>query len=544
MAIYKDQDELLNTDWQAKINEAKNAGNLVLAAQYEQARNDKINSSAYTGKVTDTTDNYSQYLQHVGTNYHQNAIDAAAAGNWDDVTKYLGLREDKVAAEGGNNRGKTSAQIYQELLDQYGQKANEPTFDYSSYEETKPTYESSYSDRIDQMLNEILNRDAFSYNVENDPLYQQYKAQYQREGTRAMNDTLAEVAASAGGMNSYAITAAQQANNYYNAQLNDRIPELYQLAYDMYMRDIDNQVRDLGLLQEMDDSQYSRYRDTMSDWRDDRDFAYDKYRDDMGDYQYGQGDRYNRVMDSISAGVMPDEEMLAAAGISSSMAQSMVDQVNGQQGREDNKTAYNRVMDMIDMGIMPDDALLQSAGIDSVKAQEMVDRVLAAEDLKNGQYTNETAYNRAMDMIAMGVMPDNEILKAAGISAVTAQGMISAVKGESEIEPVQPEQNGTVPVKEPAKEPTKTPTTGGTGGTGGVATTGGASLMTYNDAINTLKEKGVSNDILIGIMDEGEWTKRKASYKAYGIGGDSVALNDTYAEYLENFIEYALSTKK
>ena len=61
MKIYKDEQELMNTDWMAKINEAADAENFELAAQYEQARNDKINNPLYTGKQT-TTNRYAQYL--------------------------------------------------------------------------------------------------------------------------------------------------------------------------------------------------------------------------------------------------------------------------------------------------------------------------------------------------------------------------------------------------------------------------------------------------------------------------------------------------
>ena len=102
-----------------------------------------------------------------------------------------------------------------------------------------------------------------------------------------MPDTLGQVAARTGGMaSSYAVSAAQQQNNYYMQQLSDKIPELYQLAYQMYLDDIDLQVQDLGLLQGASDTAYNRYRDTMADWRDDRDFAYGMYRDDIGDSQW------------------------------------------------------------------------------------------------------------------------------------------------------------------------------------------------------------------------------------------------------------------
>lgn len=147
------------------------------------------------------------------------------------------------------------------------------------YEEEKPEYESQYDPKIEAMLNEILTRDNFSYDVANDPLYQQYADMYKREGDRAMREAMAEAAAGAGGMNTYAMTAAQQANGYYNSKLNDMIPQLYQAAYEKYLKDIDLKVQDLGLLQAMDDKQYGRYRDTMSDWYNDKNFAYGNFQD-------------------------------------------------------------------------------------------------------------------------------------------------------------------------------------------------------------------------------------------------------------------------
>lgn len=151
---------------------------------------------------------------------------------------------------------------------------------------SKPTAPKRDS-RIDTLLNEILNREDFSYDAASDPLYQQYKEMYMREGDRAMRETMAEAVASAGGMNSYAMTAAQQANNYYNSQLNDKIPELYQLAYDMYLSDKESQIQNLGILQDMDDTQYARYRDTMNDYYNDKNFAYGMYQDavDQGRWQ-------------------------------------------------------------------------------------------------------------------------------------------------------------------------------------------------------------------------------------------------------------------
>ena len=216
--------------------------------------------------------------------------------------------------------------------------------DYGSFSYgAAPTYSDRYTDRIDEMLDKLLNRDKFSYDYTQDPLWQQYQNQYLREGERAMQDTLGQVSARTGGLaSSWAQTAAQQSQNYYASQAADKIPELYQLAYNMYLQDIDDQVRDLGLLEGMSDREYSRYRDTMSDWMNDRDFAYGAYRDDVSDKKYQNEwdysvdrDRvednryesetaYDRALQLLQAGIMPGEDVLARAGLTASQAAGII----------------------------------------------------------------------------------------------------------------------------------------------------------------------------------------------------------------------------
>ena len=231
----------------------------------------------------------------------------------------------------------------------------------------QPTYTSKYDPQIEAKLNEILTREDFSYDVENDPLYSQYRTMYNREGDRAMREALAEAAAGAGGMNTYAIAAAQQARNYYASQLNDRIPELYQLAYEMYLQDKESKIQDLGLLTEMDDKQYNRYRDTMADWRADKDFAYGSFKDAVSqgnwektfeydqkvgnrDYLYTdywaekewtaseQDKAKDEVWNLISLGVTPSAELIAKSGMSQTDIELAVAAVNAGNGNNNGYT--------------------------------------------------------------------------------------------------------------------------------------------------------------------------------------------------------------
>ena len=155
-------------------------------------------------------------------------------------------------------------------------------------------YLSRYQARIDALADAILNRDPFSYDKEKDPLYLQYKDTYTRGGQRGMQDTLAQVSARTGGLaSSYAESAAQQTYNNYMAQLADKVPELYQLAYSLYMDDLTQDRNDLSMLMGLDDTAYGR-------WSDDRNFGYNAYRDQVADRQWQQQFDYNAQQDALA----------------------------------------------------------------------------------------------------------------------------------------------------------------------------------------------------------------------------------------------------
>lgn len=218
--------------------------------------------------------------------------------------------------------------------------------------------------RIDALLNEILNRDDFSYNAQSDPLYAQYAKMYQREGDRAMKETMAEAAAGAGGMNSYAITAAQQTANNYAAQLGDKIPELYQLAYEMYLADKESKVQDLGILQKMDDTQYSRYRDTMNDWYKDKNFAYGLYQDAVQQGNLLSNFGYKSMIDNRDFLLKNTE-------------------YSDKKALQEREEAQERISNIIANNGTPPPDLIESAGL----TQYEVDLRIAAEEAGEEEYT-------------------------------------------------------------------------------------------------------------------------------------------------------------
>lgn len=110
---------------------------------------------------------------------------------------------------------------------------------------------SANSNAYQKALDNVLNQGSFTYDPATDPQFGALKKTYLREGERAMEDTMATASAASGGMPStYAITAAQQANDYYNTKFTDLIPTLQQNAYSRYLSDFDMKLQQLGALQQ------------------------------------------------------------------------------------------------------------------------------------------------------------------------------------------------------------------------------------------------------------------------------------------------------
>lgn len=154
-------------------------------------------------------------------------------------------------------------------------------------------YSYDASGKISAALDALLNREAFSYDAANDPLYQQYRKQYTREADRSAEDALGKAAVMTGGMPSTAaVTASQQASDYQMSQLTDKIPELQQLAYSMYMNDLDADRQNLSTLIGLEDNNYNR-------WLDERNYLYQLARDQVSDEQYENNLAYQKERDAI-----------------------------------------------------------------------------------------------------------------------------------------------------------------------------------------------------------------------------------------------------
>lgn len=368
------------------IEEAVAKGDYRGAAQLEVERNYKVDDMNSKGTNTNgytTTNNYAGWLDTTdyGTLGKQQMAGGASAA---DVQKTYNDRYNKADGTIGLQQY-ADDELMQQMLDYINsaQDTELPEFDEEYWYSNQPTFNDNYAGISEELFNKILSREGFKYNPADDPLYGYYEDMYRREGDRARENTLADIAASAGGMNSWAVTAAQQAQNNYNAQLGDKIPELYQLAYQMYLNEKASEVENLGLVNQMSDRQYNRYMDQMGIWRDDRDFSYGMYRDNMGDYQWGTGFNYGVNQDLIN-NAWKDKEW--DYGV-------IQDQYNREQA--ENEIAYNReqeaqqnarawALDLIAAGVTPDPATLQQAGLTLDQAKQILANEQASGSRSSG----------------------------------------------------------------------------------------------------------------------------------------------------------------
>lgn len=161
-------------------------------------------------------------------------------------------------------------------------------------------YVSKWQDQLDAAMEKILNREKFSYDLNGDALYRQYKDQAVQNGRLAMQDTLGQAAAMTGGFSSsYGQTAAQQAYQRQMTDLGDKASALYDKARAEYDRQGNADKQAYDLLLQRENSSQSQYRQNLAAWEaenqrlwsrydQERSTDYGAYRDEIKDSQWLQ----------------------------------------------------------------------------------------------------------------------------------------------------------------------------------------------------------------------------------------------------------------
>ena len=360
-----------------------------------------------------------------------------------------------------------------------------------SYGEAQPEYNNRYDATIQDLLGQIVNRKDFSYDPENDQLYSQYRKQYTREGQRATQDALGAAAAASGGIpSSYAVNAAAQAGDYYASQMTDKIPELYQLAYNKYMNDYNMKLSDLGAVQGAEQSDYDKFLNEMQQYNTNRAFDYQAWMDE-----------YNRI----------NNDLQTASGLEQLDYTKYLNDMN--QFNTDRSFNYGQLLDEVNNQTARRSEAMNKALTAAGKSASRGSRSSGGDGNTTPQETETTGLS-ARDIAA---------LKAAygtNIDADTWNGILQSNPGITE---AMLTQAGF----------TKS---GGDSGGGNIS-----GVTDYDSAIAYMKAAGVDGSVRSGLMTKSEWSRRKASLQQYGTGGTEVKNYNSYADYIKDYCEYAAS---
>lgn len=198
------------------------------------------------------------------------------------------------------------SQDYADEIESMKYSPSQTVRDYQSKlketENAKPgPYQSAWTDKINSLLDSILNEKEFSYtgkDLMSDDMYKMYSEMYEENARKAMQDAQGEAAGMTGGYGStYSQAAGQQAYDDKMSAMNEIAMDLADKAYTRYLNDRANRYQQLGAVTDRDDTDYSRYRDEVGDWQTDRNYYagrydseynrdYGQFRDAVSDKQY------------------------------------------------------------------------------------------------------------------------------------------------------------------------------------------------------------------------------------------------------------------
>ena len=436
-----------------------------------------------------------------------------------------------------------------------------------------PIYANSYEDEIREVYDSIVNREKFTYDVNADALYNQYKDQYVSLGKLAMQDTMGQAAAMTGGYgNSYAASVGNQAYQSYLSQLNQVVPELYGMAYDRYRQEGQDLLNQYNMLGDMRDTEYNQYlnelnqywnnvnyyktllddaynqgytanRDAYNQYIDERNFAYQQQQDALAQQNYEKEFEYKKLQDALQQQNYEKEfeykkwqDAIAndqwQQSFDHGVAQDKIaeDQWNQSFAHEveQDKIAADQWNQSFAHDVAQDKIAedqwnqsfaheVEQDAIANQQRQQEFELDVYKTDLEQHNLEQERAakqqekmYEYLYDKLESGVRPTMEEFASAGI-------------GEDEAEQILNEY-------------------GFDGGSDGE----GFSGTTYEEAMAYMRSQGVPQNVTSAMMTESEWVAHKSSmYTGEGgtldmSKGSNSAYNDvkydTYAEYLRNYV--------
>ncbi len=232
--------------------------------------------------------------------YMKKMEEAAQKGDFEQAAYYEEKRNEKIKGEG---------------LSQYTL-----THNYEAYlpQTTKK--------KMEEIFQKLEAREPFSYDLQGDKLYAQYRDRYSQAGNLAKEDATAQAAALTGGYgNSYAVTLGQAAYDREMERLEALVPQLYDRAKEAYDAE--------------GDSLMDQYQALAKELEQEEKLALEQEKME----QQRLKEEQQREQDRLAAAAKAE--------------------------KEERDKAYSLALSMLNQGLMPSDELLDRSGLNGKDAQ-------------------------------------------------------------------------------------------------------------------------------------------------------------------------------
>ena len=327
-------------------------------------------------------------------------------------------------------------------------------------------YTSKYGGQLEGILQQLQGQ-KFNYSLNNDAYWQSLKDSMTEQARQASMNAQGQAAGLTGG---YGNTAAQLAGSQAYQQalipLNDRAMDAYNLELQRYMMEQQGLGDQFNMLNALEQQNYGQYRDTVTDWQNERAFAanmynteedrsYDRYMNDLNYWtQRAQIENADYRNEQERQEAIRQFEMQYAADQARFGWQQQVDQRDYDRSVLESDRNYGLQREQFDYGKQQDaqqqanwqaqfdygkqqDALAQQnwqaqfdrGVLESDRNYELNQQQMAEsirqfnESLDWDKMSSQQKYaaEYALMMLQNGQMPSDDMLNAAGLTAEDAE---------------------------------------------------------------------------------------------------------------------------
>ena len=282
-------------------------------------------------------------------------------------------------------------------------------------------YTSQYAGQLQGILAEIQGQKPFQYSFSGDALFNSLKDVWQEQAKQASMNAQAQAAGLTGGYgNSAAQLAGSQAYQHNIQGLYDKGLDTAKFAYDVYQGEQADRYNRLNALMNLDEQAYGRNRDEMADYKDERDYLTNRA-DTLDEREYS---RWMNDMDYA----MKLAQIENADYRNEQERQEAIRQFQLQYDADQAKFNWQKDVDQrdYDRNVLESD---RNYALNQQQLQEQIRQFEASLDWEKMSAQQKQAAQLALQILASGKMPTEDMLEAAGVSAEDANLLMARPTG-------------------------------------------------------------------------------------------------------------------